>query len=969
MKSIITLLILLNFVVFGQDSSLIKLNWSTTYPAVDSSNNSLTADSKNTAIDRDGNLCVLVDEFSDEFPFYKFKLTKYSSSGIILWQVKSNDIESNNYAADIVLTDNYNNIFIAAHTLENNIPGGLLIAKFNSKGTLIWEKKYNGNLINSYVSPVNLQFDRKGNIIFLGYGGRVENNVAVNDSLLIIKYSSFGFQIWSAETNNDSIIYKAHCAIDDSNNIFVSGESSTFSHQIRYVKYNEQGKRLWSGSYIDKNYYYTSIGVATNLNGQNFVTASATTLNFNSKWFTIMLDKNGQQKWGRYEDKDSSSDVYETPLLINSDNGFINVLGYENRNDFSNFFLTKYNSSGNKISEQAYIDTTNEFVQKVVVDNSGNLYTAGFIQNPDKIYLIRFDSSGNKIWSNNFFSGGIKGINTGMDLILNDSEYIFLTSEDSSKKSGINEVITSKYSITNGSEIWTVRSNEYSQHQVTSMIVDNKSNSYMTGWIQNGKGENKDYITIKYGFKGQLLWGSRYYGSANSTDIPKAIAVDNDGNVYVTGESMGMNSNLDFVTIKYNSLGTEQWRERYDGGNIDIPQAITIGPDGNIYVSGSSIGTGADYDFITIKYSKSGQLQWIQRYNDAVNGKDSVVSMAVDKSGNIYVAGTSDSTNSLHTYVLIKYGPSGGRLWLQRFHNDNYEWEDAKKIVIDYKSNIYFTGTGYNSDSKNDIITVKFNSDGMYQWDASWDDPGNSMDEVTDIKTDKNGNIYLTGYAEGSKSKHDFVTLKYDPSGNLKWEVTYNGSKNTDDFAVGLALDYQYNSYIIGYSLVDKYYNYSLVKYDTNGVKLWDEDLQNNSSANDIPVNLFVDDKGSIIIGGNSENISWSMFNLMEYSQPGFIPTGISESLNRDYTYRLYQNFPNPFNPVTTIKYTIPKSNFVNIKLYDILGREIKTLVAREEAAGNYEIKFDGSDLSSGIYFYTMSVENYISTRKMIILK
>ena len=491
----------------------------------------------------------------------------------------------------------------------------------------------------------------------------------------------------------------------------------------------------------------------------------------------------------------------------------------------------------------------------------------------------------------------------------------------------------------------------------------------MTGWIQNGKGENKDYITIKYGFKGQLLWGSRYYGSANSTDIPKAIAVDNDGNVYVTGESMGMNSNLDFVTIKYNSSGNEQWRERYDGGNIDIPQAITIGPDGNIYVSGSSIGTGTYYDFITIKYSKSGQLQWIQRYNDAVNGKDSVVSMAVDKSGNIYVAGTSDSTNSLHTYVLIKYGPSGGRLWLQRFHNDNYEWEDAKKIVIDYKSNIYFTGTGYNSDSKNDIITVKFNSDGMYQWDASWDDPGNSMDEVTDIKTDKNGNIYLTGYAEGSKSKHDFVTLKYDPSGNLKWEVTYNGSKNTDDFAVGLALDYQYNSYIIGYSLVDKYYNYSLVKYDTNGVKLWDEDLQNNSSANDIPVNLFVDDKGSIIIGGNCENLSWSMFNLMEYSQPGFIPTGISESLNKDYTYQLYQNFPNPFNPVTTIKYTIPKSNFVNIKLYDILGREIKTLVAREEAAGNYEIKFDGSDLSSGIYFYTMSVENYISTRKMIILK
>ncbi len=969
MKSIIVILILFNFAAFGQDSSLIQLKWSTTYPAVDSSNNYLTANSKNTAIDKEGNLYVVVDELSDEFPFFRFKLTKYSSSGVSLWQVKSNNIESNNYTADIIVTDNYNNIYIAAHTLENNIPGGLLVVKFNSKGTLLWEKKYNGNLINSFASPVDLQFDRKGNIILLGYGGRVENNVAVNDSLLIMKYSSFGFRVWTAETNNDSIIYKAHCFIDDSNNIFISGESTAFSHQIKFVKYNDQGKLIWNSSYFDKNYYYTAIGVVTNLNGQHFVTASATTLNFNSKWFTIMLDKDGQQKWGKYENKDSSSNVYETPLLIKSDDNFISVLGYENKNDFSNFFLTKYDSNGNKISEQSYIDTTNEFVQKVALDNLDNLYTAGFIQNPDKIYLIKFDSNGNKTWSNNFLSGGIKGTNTGMDLVLNDSEYIFLTSEDSSKKAGINEVITSKYDIANGKEIWTVRSNEYSQHHVTSMLVDNQSYTFLTGWIQNGKGDNKDYITVKFNSQGQLLWGCRYYGPANSTDIPKAIAIDNEGSVYVTGESMGINSNLDFATIKYSSIGVEQWQERYDGGNIDIPQAIAVGPDGNIYVAGSSLGTGSNYDFVTIKYNKFGQLQWIQRYNDAVNGKDSVVSIAIDKLGNIYVAGTSDSTNSLHTFLVIKYSSSGGRLWTKRYHNSINEWEEAKKIVIDSKNYIYITGTGYSSDTKDDITTVKFNSEGIYQWDANWNDPNNSMDEVTDIKADKNGNIYLTGYGTGSGIKNDFVTLKYDSSGNQKWAITYNSSKNTDDFAVSLALDYLQNSYIVGYNQINKYNNYFLVKYDTNGVKLWDEDLQNNPSTNGIPIGVFVNDKGSIIIGGNAGNISWSMFNLTEYSQPGFIPTGISESLNKVYTYRLYQNFPNPFNPVTTIKYTIPKSSFVYIKLYDILGREIKTLVAREETAGNYEIKFNGSDLSSGIYFYTMSVDNYIATKKMIMLK
>ena len=969
MKSIIVLLILFNFVAFGQNSSSIQLNWSTTYPAVDSSDNFLTANSKNTVVDYVGNLCVVADELSDEFPFYRFKLTKYSSSGVILWQVKSNNIESNNYTADIVMADDYNNIYVTAHTLENNIPGGLLILKFNSKGTLLWKEKYNGDLINSFASPIDFQFDRSGNIILLGYGGRVENNVAVNDSLFLVKFSNFGSRVWTAETSNDSILYKAHCVIDDSNNIFISGENEAFSHKIRCVKYNDQGKLLWSGSYFDKNYYYTSIGVVTNLNEQHFVTASATTLNFNSKWFTFMLDKNGQLKWGRYEDKDSSSDVYETPLLIKSNDNFINVLGYENKNDLSNFYLTKYDSDGNKVSERAYIDTTNEFVQKVVLDNTGKLYTAGFIQNPDKIYLIKYDSSGNKIWSNDFFSGGIKGINTGMDLILNNSGYIFLTSEDSSKKSGVNEVITSKYDIINGNEIWTVRSNEYSQHQVTSMIVDNKSSTVLTGWIQNGKGDNKDFITIKYDSQGQLLWGSRYYGQANSTDIPKAIATDKDGNVYVTGESMGLSSNLDFATIKYSSIGVEQWRVRYDGGNIDIPQAISVGSDENIYVSGSSIGTGSNYDFVTIKYNKFGQLQWIQRFNDAVNGKDSVVSMAIDKLGNILVAGTSDSTNSLHTFLLIKYSSLGGRLWLKRFHDNKNEWEYAKKMVIDSKNNIYVTGTGYNNDTKDNIITVKYDLDGVLQWDANWNDPDNSMDEVTDIKADENGNVYLTGYRSGSNTKNDFVTLKYDPSGNQKWAVTYNNSKNTDDFAVGLALDYQQNSYIVGYSQIDKYNNYTLVKYDTNGVKLWNEDLQNNSSANDYPIELFVDDKGNIIIGGYTGNLSWSMFDLMEYSQPGFIPTGISESLNKVYTYQLYQNFPNPFNPVTTIKYTIPKNSFVYIKLYDVLGKEIKTLVAGEETAGNYEVKFDGSDLPSGIYFYTMSVENYFTTKKMIILK
>jgi len=85
--------------------------------------------------------------------------------------------------------------------------------------------------------------------------------------------------------------------------------------------------------------------------------------------------------------------------------------------------------------------------------------------------------------------------------------------------------------------------------------------------------------------------------------------------------------------------------------------------------------------------------------------------------------------------------------------------------------------------------------------------------------------------------------------------------------------------------------------------------------------------------------------------------------------YKLEQNYPNPFNPSTTIKYQIPNSGIVTIRIYDILGREVETLINQFEQSGAHEIYFDATDLGSGIYFYQLKVNNFISTRKMILLK
>ncbi|MBI1937532.1 MAG: T9SS type A sorting domain-containing protein [Ignavibacteriales bacterium] len=100
-------------------------------------------------------------------------------------------------------------------------------------------------------------------------------------------------------------------------------------------------------------------------------------------------------------------------------------------------------------------------------------------------------------------------------------------------------------------------------------------------------------------------------------------------------------------------------------------------------------------------------------------------------------------------------------------------------------------------------------------------------------------------------------------------------------------------------------------------------------------------------------------------------------------SYSLSQNYPNPFNPTTTIKYTIPtvetgyipSLQHVTLKIYDILGREVAALVNKEQSAGNYEVEFDGSKLSSGIYIYTIRVYslgragNFVDNKKMALIK
>jgi bilirubin oxidase len=99
-------------------------------------------------------------------------------------------------------------------------------------------------------------------------------------------------------------------------------------------------------------------------------------------------------------------------------------------------------------------------------------------------------------------------------------------------------------------------------------------------------------------------------------------------------------------------------------------------------------------------------------------------------------------------------------------------------------------------------------------------------------------------------------------------------------------------------------------------------------------------------------------------------PTDVKEEKpSLPNSFSLYQNYPNPFNPSTTIEYQVPTSSFISLKIYDILGASITTLVNKEQKAGKYKVKFDGANLSSGIYFYKLQSVNLVEIKKMLLTK
>ncbi|HKZ22048.1 MAG TPA: SBBP repeat-containing protein, partial [candidate division Zixibacteria bacterium] len=219
-------------------------------------------------------------------------------------------------------------------------------------------------------------------------------------------------------------------------------------------------------------------------------------------------------------------------------------------------------------------------------------------------------------------------------------------------------------------------------------------------------------------------WVSRYDCPPHSFDIANVLAVDINGNVYVTGLSFGSNNCDEAAIIKYSPDGDFLWVRGYGPQNcLNETYAIGVDDSGNVYVTGESCA-----DILTIKYSPNGDTSWIKYYNGPADYFDLARTLAVDKDRNVYVAGYSFGTLTSADFTTIKYAPNGDTIWIRRYNKGG-----ATDLVVDMDGNAHVTGIGYDSTSLYDFLTIKYKINGDTSWARRYNGPTNSRDEPNAI--------------------------------------------------------------------------------------------------------------------------------------------------------------------------------------------------------------------------------------------
>ncbi len=410
---------------------------------------------------------------------------------------------------------------------------------------------------------------------------------------------------------------------------------------------------------------------------------------------------------------------------------------------------------------------SNESPSSLIVTQSGAAALSGLMSESNgnqKLFTVGFNTSGTQ-------SGGLRIISDQNDNIRNivtDGSGNVYVSGNTADAAPLNDIFVSKYSSA-GALLWNVRIGVSSKDETTGprqLAVDASGNVFVSGTVLNAN--NDILISCLRSSDGAFIGNATFNGSANSSDIPHAIAVDGSSNVYITGETRVSGANRNIAILKYNKFCVQQtFASSYEGtaaGN-DIGKDIVLDASGNVYIVGESATTASGTtDIITLKYSNTGTQLWVNALNSS-NGVDVAGGITLDGLNNVYITGGVVNSSLNSDAVTVKYSTLGAQIWLNTYNNGTNSESGAD---ISVNSN-FEVGVGGQSvvGVAQDILIVKINPDGSNNYGTIYNGAGNSNDFERNMFINPSGNIFIGGQFVNTGSNTDGVLLHYNNAGVL----------------------------------------------------------------------------------------------------------------------------------------------------------------------------------------------------------
>ena len=447
------------------------------------------------------------------------------------------------------------------------------------------------------------------------------------------------------------------------------------------------------------------------------------------------------------------------------------------------------------------------------------------------------------------------------------------------------------------------------------------------------------------------LW-SRLYGSEYS-DIAVKLIKTTDEDFLLLGYAIVPRDSDYALIIKTDSNGNILWSKNYRTNTDKVLYLF----DGLILEDNSLMFCGKkSYTVYLMRTDSLGNVLWDSSY---------------DSTGSLAFAIERTTMNGFITTNRWYYGSSislfdstGNKIGMKIFNTtDYYQLIDIERADAD---NYLLTGAASSPPSFSTTLLVKIDESGDTLWSKNLTSYLDYSSGRSIKRTIDNNYIIAGSITPNGQSYTNIYLCKVDKDGDIIWEKNLDRGKN--DYAKIAKPTEDGGFIIIGNSLEQSSYDTKIlvVKTDSLGNLIWSKEIGIGSEEG-VDVEQTAD--GGYIV------LAWSAFSAttgIDYWLIKLEPDPPQSAENQNdlrYNFALGLNYPNPFNPTTTIDYQIPELSFVTLKIYDVLGNEVAILENQEKPAGNYEVKFGTTNLPSGIYFYRIQAGSFTETKKMVLIK